>query len=437
MKHLFIIITSLFICLTLYGQDFDWCIQPNTPTEICIDIPADYSIIDVDVINNCQVSAITDSCFIFVITPGGGLQFYDVIIASCDDMNNCQTDSLLVYGHGDCGELDCDGISGEDCVWPGDTNNDGVADAADLLQLGLNNGLEGMYRESVSIDWIGQPSFNWSSSSWNSTNPKHIDCDGNGVVEIETDMNAIIQNYALTHAKTNATAADAPSLSVNLMDDLLDAGDSGEAQIELGSIAQPTGMSHGIAFSIFYDATLIENINVDWTNSWLGDVVGLSKHFPEDGRIDIGLTRTDGIGIIGQGEIASITFTTKADIIGNQVLTMETSVLDYVDEEGNYLLAIPQSTEILIASTISTQLIDIGYHLEIYPNPIKNICQLKWKDLKVLEASLFNINGQLMYEKEAIEQSNLLIDMTTFSNGLYLLHLVTDKGVIAHRLHKQ
>ena len=48
-------------------------------------------------------------------------------------------------------------------VWPGDTNNDGIANHFDLLPLGIGIDSSGPLRPNASLDWIGQEAPGWSS----------------------------------------------------------------------------------------------------------------------------------------------------------------------------------------------------------------------------------------------------------------------------------
>ena len=81
-------------------------------------------------------------------------------------------------------------------VWPGDTNNDGVVDVADVLPLGVYFAQTGPQRANA-------PDNTWTPQSccpaWNPVAASYADSDGNGKVN-QADVFAIGLNYGNTHA---------------------------------------------------------------------------------------------------------------------------------------------------------------------------------------------------------------------------------------------
>ena len=71
-----------------------------------------------------------------------GTYFVDVT-----DNSGCPgTDTVVVFNH-------------DACVWPGDADNDGVANNQDLLAIGLAYGNSGPIRSNASLNWNPQPAF--------------------------------------------------------------------------------------------------------------------------------------------------------------------------------------------------------------------------------------------------------------------------------------
>jgi hypothetical protein len=81
-------------------------------------------------------------------------------------------------------------------VYPGDTNNDGVVDARDILLIGINFLSTGNVRESASLEWAEQYVYNWTTYPAN-----YADCNGDGIVD-EKDVIAIGVNWGKTHDTT-------------------------------------------------------------------------------------------------------------------------------------------------------------------------------------------------------------------------------------------
>ena len=85
-----------------------------------------------------------------------------------------------------------------DSVWPGDANNDGVADASDLIPIGIYYGNTGSTRAIVSNAWFGNYSLPWNNQIANFNDAKFADCNGDGIVNLD-DTLALTINGGLSH----------------------------------------------------------------------------------------------------------------------------------------------------------------------------------------------------------------------------------------------
>lgn len=93
-------------------------------------------------------------------------------------------------------------------VYPGDTNNDGVVDARDILPIGRYFGITGSSREDLSLDWRAQE----LTSLWAPIDASFADSDGNGKVEAN-DVEGIIKNWNAT--QTGGVALSYSSVEVS------------------------------------------------------------------------------------------------------------------------------------------------------------------------------------------------------------------------------
>jgi len=90
---------------------------------------------------------------------------------------------------------DCNCI--EDCVWAGDTNNDGVVNISDILPIGRYLGQGGPERTDDAA-WLGSQTEDWVGSSKYNVNNKYVDANGDGIVTNE-DMSVVLDNYGQNH----------------------------------------------------------------------------------------------------------------------------------------------------------------------------------------------------------------------------------------------
>ncbi len=90
-------------------------------------------------------------------------------------------------------------VQGQDCsnfcVWPGDVNNNGVANHYDVLPLGLAQGATGPFRADANVDWSAKEAENWADFfPVNGANFKHADSNGDGFAD-EFDIFPIGDNF--------------------------------------------------------------------------------------------------------------------------------------------------------------------------------------------------------------------------------------------------
>lgn len=92
------------------------------------------------------------------------------------------------------------------CVWSGDTDTSGVVDNRDLLNIGLAFGETGSKRcfidsipnNPICTQWVAQKAADWSKQTPDKTNYKHIDTNGDGIVN-GLDTVAIVRNWSRVH----------------------------------------------------------------------------------------------------------------------------------------------------------------------------------------------------------------------------------------------
>ncbi|MEL7534170.1 MAG: hypothetical protein AAFN10_22895 [Bacteroidota bacterium] len=207
-------------------------------------------------------------------------------------------------------------------VWPGDANDDLIANNFDLLALGQAFGSGGPARPNASLNWQAQSVSSWASNLPSGVNYAHTDTDGSGVVN-QDDTLAINLNYGLTHNKTSGFAQfGAPPLLIIPEQNSYQSGDTAYASIELGLDTLIADSVYGIAFTINYDPSLVEmgSVQIDYANSWLGiknqNMLTLAKDDHANGRVDLALVRNDQINQSGFGQIAKIRVVMIDDISG-------------------------------------------------------------------------------------------------------------------------
>ncbi|MCB0448318.1 MAG: CotH kinase family protein [Gelidibacter sp.] len=73
--------------------------------------------------------------------------------------------------------------------------------------------------------------------------------------------------------------------------------------------------------------------------------------------------------------------------------------------------------------TLSVDEFDFNKSLKSYPNPTSNILTLENSNYTIEDVELYTIQGQLLFKGNYQNQNNVVIDMSAFANGLYLVNV--------------
>lgn len=220
-------------------------------------------------------------------------------------------------------------------VYPGDANNDGVANNLDLLSIGIAFNDTGSVRADTTITWDAKYAMDWNNSFIDSTNYKHADCNGNGIIN-DDDTLAIIQNYGQLHNRNYEQhfIQGAPVITVDLPDTISIIALT-EAEVSIGDALLPCSDLYGVAFTIQYDPSVINASTVQFIpdSSWFidnaVDRISIQKNDVVNGYLDIAVTRKDHISKSGYGTFGKLFFKpwhSNQDVITHVELISVTAV---------------------------------------------------------------------------------------------------------------
>ena len=215
--------------------------------------------------------------------------------------------------------------AGNNCVWPGDTDENGKVDINDLLPIGLCMGEVGESRPSGSNAWYAQHGQDWNSFNIKGLpfNVKNVDSDGNGIIS-SMDTTAIGQFYG--NVNNIVPTAPAPISELPFYPGAFPSGNPSPGDIiliplHLGNANLPAFDAYGLTFSVDYDPLLFESVNVIWNDdAWMNynsPILSLD-YKPYPGKLDAGYTRTSGVAATGHGIIGVLEFIVIDDITGNR-----------------------------------------------------------------------------------------------------------------------
>ncbi|MEM9984791.1 MAG: T9SS type A sorting domain-containing protein, partial [Bacteroidota bacterium] len=331
-----------------------------------------------------------------------------------------------------------------DVVWPGDANYDGSVNALDLLSVGVAFASTGPVRPNASLNWQGQPCYDWNGSFASGVNYKHGDTNGDGIINA-SDTLALELNYSLSPA-TNTASSGGPLLFTQFAQDSIEVGDTVNLEILLGTASIPANL-YGLAFSLHYDSTLIdaESIVAGFQGSWLGmpgtELLTMAQNRPDSSRIDIALTRTDQMPVAGYGLIAHLTIIMVDDLTAKDYLAEPLSFtlgeVYGVDADGNELGFGWESDSIILVEEIidsTTTHLPGGpsARMALYPQPSDQLLQVNWGPHQATSWKVSDLLGRELMKSQGTFD-DLKIPTDQLPAGTYLLQIDTSLGIQAAR----
>ena len=320
----------------------------------------------------------------------------------------------------------------QNCVWPGDANDDGIADNLDVLAIGIGYGISGFTRPNASTNWEGQPSPDWLLQLAGGANLKHVDCDGSALID-SSDVSAISLNYGLTHQKSGGSPEKMidPDLYLEFPQDSFSTGDTVTGTINLGTVTTPVSNIYGIAFSLLYDQNIIDSgsIHIDFTNSWIAPAsrVSLAKDVFAASRVDIGHSRTDHNNVSGYGVLADVSFVIQDNIDGKDFLILPFEIqfedVTAIDKDEAPLNLSANGDTLFVKDEISgITPADAQHNVRIFPNPASGEITIL-SDFAIAEYSLMDLAGKEIIYKKVGNNHRHSIDMSVLEPGSYFVNL--------------
>lgn len=331
------------------------------------------------------------------------------------------------------------------CVWPGDTDSDGIANNMDLLPIGLHHGATGTARAHASTNYTCQPALDWMIGTTGnpSVDIKHSDCDGNGTIN-SLDTNAIILNWAQMHQRRRSSS----SAGIDIYIDTATAapGDTVTLDIVLGNGIPNNG--YGVAFTIGYDPAGVDSssLELDFSNSWLGtvgnDMIGIYKDFYHNGIAEVALTRIDQNSVAGSGVIGQVRCIIKDDVLPrSNSLRLDFNIYNvrFIDNSGTIIPTNPLPSQVLVTNTTVNQMIieKAKNTISLFPNPTKERIQIRSTADEIQSINVYDLQGRLVLQEQGINKLEKEINLAHLESGLYILQLQSDSELKTFRIIKQ
>jgi hypothetical protein len=321
-------------------------------------------------------------------------------------------------------------------VWPGDAGYDTIANNFDLLKIGIAYNETGTIRPNASLNWVGQPCPDWNRIFTDTTDIKHADCDGSGIVDMN-DTLAVSLNYNSWHAanqKINTLQSVGLPLYIDMPYTQVVPGQTVTIPIKLGTAFTTATNVYGIAFTVTYQQSKIApgSMSFSYNNSWLianNTGFGFAKNFFTQGETDFAITRINHTNATDTGEIASITLTIDPNASG--ALKMFITDIKLIDANENEIDVQTMSGSMTI---LGISEYGSATAVNVFPNPSSG--QFILDDAAIGNGAQLYVYDALGNTVQAltITQQNQLIDISQQPKGIYIIKVITQEKVYTARV---
>lgn len=338
-------------------------------------------------------------------------------------------------------------------IWPGDCDNDGNVDVWDIIPIGITYGSgPGPVRNYAdNMAWEEQYVESWGPVKIFLNDAAHIDANGDGWID-EGDAEVIDSNYNFTHNRSAGSRdiqdENDPLFYIDMVQDSVLPGDTLEALVRIGSDIQEISNFFSLAYRVNFNPDYIQDgsVEVEYNNSLLGeynqDFIALHKIDDDGGLIDIGMTRINYSNISGHGDLAKIIAIIDDDIGGGRdevdlaSITFGVSEIDAFSNNQSELGLNNKDT--VVNTAVIYGLLDQvkEYQLlkaNISPNPSNGVITITLSQNTTSDIRVYDAVGRLVIS-DRVEGNISKLDISALDNGIYMVIIDSEKGVVQERL---
>lgn len=347
-------------------------------------------------------------------------------------------------------------------VWPGDLNNDGIANSRDLLYWGSAVGSIGEERDDDEqvIFWDAlelDDDEMWQEFFPDGINYAFADADGNGIID-EMDILAIENNYDFVHGNPQAQEYPSgvlgidPPLYLSTDEDTLYAGQVVQLEISLGDVNYPVADFYGLLFSLKYNNAFVQPNSAQFNvlpNSWIDEAgfdnteftTSIIKDKPLEGTTDVGLTRVNQNGISGFGTIGimEIIIVDNVDFLTIDSLNLQLEKAYAVD---GLLSEVPVYIDLMKREepSLPPQTTNVGSQvleqISVFPNPVEDQLIVRNLPSKPLQVNGISLTGKVVpLQIINQEREEISIRFPESNQGLMLLELLFEEGILTRKIY--
>ncbi len=357
------------------------------------------------------------------------------------DLMETQLDSLQLYYDNGLENFNCPSTSNcvVNCVYPGDANNNGIANDFDILEMGLAYGQTAAPRALAGDRWAPYAPPTPVTNAY-------LDANGLGQVD-DLDLTANTQNWDLTHSLYTGASEGSNAVGTDLYLERFIFPPIGGTVATLGGLIRVNPYFgdttnnpitvQGLTYRIRYDAQVLGAAHVNNgtdLSGWLSaDGAPIFHRFiSEPNVLHVVTSRLDNGNYTGGGMLGGINFRIQPDAFVNA----DTMYTQICFEDFKAVLA--DGTVLTIgAECLTIPYTDPTYNairalaeappVRLYPNPAREAIQLDLGQASAKTVELLDLLGQPIQTYQEV-QGQLTIAHQQLPKGLYLIRISFENG---------
>ncbi|MEM1217482.1 MAG: T9SS type A sorting domain-containing protein [Bacteroidota bacterium] len=334
-------------------------------------------------------------------------------------------------------------ICTEDCVWPGDTNNDGIVEYDDLLPIGTALQASGPPRNDLQL-WNPYTAAPWDFTLPSGTNVKHVDANGDG--SVQSDDRALIDFHYGEVTPSYVEPVDiykvGPELAWSLAQNTtsfenLEPGVDYYAQLDVIDLPN----LYGLAFQIEGHKAWLEDLRVHENLSSCTSCWEINTEVAEaDGsllEIDYAITKNDGLTDLSDHVGLQFRFVLKGypDWIPATETELRVKNITAVDADGNLLdLGATDLRLFLDPQFVGTEEAGQQEDILVYPIPSQGELTIDARDNSILAWTVYGIDGKVISEQEVGGVSLTTAQIPSQYRGVLILEIQTEEGTFYRKI---
>lgn len=348
----------------------------------------------------------------------------------------------------------------QECVWPGDTDDNGIVELADLLPIGAAHGEIGIQRAQGSgSSWTGLESLEWNQQSNGGGNLKFADADGDGVIAA-ADTAFIMANLGRYHKPYPATTSRISALPflLSFAFDTIYEGELYYIDVLLGSPSVYANDIYGFTYELNYNTAYVDEGSQSLiydNNSYVayGSPTLNLQHEETFGSLETAFTRTDGRSVTGYGRVAQFEFIGDEDILGIRptALQVDGSTTNQPEVVGLADFSITNATVSIGGQRVNvpaTQLQvpvarrPVGLALSdrdlvVFPNPATSTTRIHLNGADEIELlEVLNDIGQVVFSVSDLG-NDYQLGLASMPKGVYTIRVLSGESTLNKRFVKQ